>query len=146
MSDIMYIDDIKNHLPHRYPFLLVDRVTDFVENKSIAAIKNVTINEPFFNGHFPQKSVMPGVLQIEALAQASGILMMKSLNVTTEEGLFFLAGVDKARFKKMVIPGDQLLMTVEVLRARKSLWKFKGQITVDGEIACEAEFMNARGS
>ena len=112
----------------------------------LALPSTVAINEPFFNGHFPQKSVMPGVLQIEALAQASGILMMKSLNVTTEEGLFFLAGVDKARFKKMVIPGDQLLMTVEVLRARKSLWKFKGQITVDGEIACEAEFMNARGS
>ena len=140
------IDQIKKYLPHRYPFLLVDRVQDFVLNESITGYKNLTANESFFNGHFPVKPVMPGVLMIEALAQLSGVLILKSLELNPDnDNVFFLAGVDKTRFKRLVTPGDRLDMQVDVIKVRSSLWKFKGVCTVDGELACEAEFMNIKG-
>lgn|SRR3989344_2852261 len=138
---------IKKALPHRYPFLLIDRVESFELHKSIVAIKNVTINEPFFAGHFPFEPLMPGVLIVEALAQASGVLMMKSLGYYEPEKVsFYLAGIDSTRFKRKVVPGDQLRLEVKVERARaQSLWKFKGIASVNGEVACETSFMNVRG-
>lgn len=136
---------VLQYLPHRYPFLLVDSVLNYVENQSITAIKNVTFNEPYFSGHFPQLPVMPGVLMIEALAQASGILMYRSFGrFPSKDDLFYLAGIDNARFKRKVVPGDQLQLYVEVLRQREKLWKFKGEATVKGELACTVEFMNIR--
>ena len=147
MSEVIDISGIKKYLPHRYPFLLVDRVLSMTLHERITAIKNVTVNEEFFNGHFPLQPVMPGVLIIEAMAQASGILLLRSMDAEcTPENYFLLAGVDKARFKRMVVPGDQLKMEIEVIKARSKLWKFKGTATVDGELVCEAEFMNIKGS
>ena len=136
--------DIRDYLHHRYPFLLVDKVDQFEHGESIVAIKNVTYNEPFFNGHFPQKPVMPGVLMVEALAQASGLLisLTEFANAVDDIGLFYLAGVDNTRFKRLVVPGDVLKLNVKVLKKRKKLWKFAGTVTVDGELACSCEFMN----
>ncbi|OGT25970.1 MAG: 3-hydroxyacyl-[acyl-carrier-protein] dehydratase FabZ [Gammaproteobacteria bacterium RIFCSPLOWO2_02_FULL_42_14] len=138
--------EVKNYLPHRYPFLLVDKVIDFVEGQSLIAIKNVTHNEPFFAGHFPAFPVMPGVLIIEAMAQASGILMYRTFGryPTGNQDLFFLASIDEARFKRKVVPGDQLQLSIEVIRRRENAWKFKGTATVDGELTCTAEFMNIK--
>jgi 3-hydroxyacyl-[acyl-carrier-protein] dehydratase len=137
---------IRKFLPHRYPFLLVDKVIAIEDEKKITAIKNVTANEPFFTGHFPQAPIMPGVLMIEALAQASGLLLFNAFGLTErdEKDMFFLAGVDEARFKRMVVPGDQLRLEVEVLKQRLNLWKFKGNATVEGELACSATFMIVR--
>lgn len=147
MSKLLDINEIRKYLPHRYPFLLVDRVTDVVEGKSLTAIKNVTANEPFFNGHFPIAPVMPGVLIVEALAQASGILIFQTIGRYPEqEELFYLAGIDKARFKRMVIPGDVLQLDIKLLKNAHGLWKFEGVASVGGELACSAEFMNIRGS
>lgn len=145
---VMEINELKKkYLPHRYPFLMIDRVIAVEPGKSLVAIKNVTINEPFFQGHFPRSPVMPGVLIIEALAQAAGVLTFKSEDsLPDDENWFFLAGIDNARFKKMVKPGDQLRLEVEILRARHNLWKFKGVATVDGQLACSAEILNARGA
>ena len=140
------IHEVKNYLPHRYPFLLVDKVIEEKVGEYIVGIKNVTINEDVFNGHFPGKAVMPGVLMVEALAQVSGILTFNTLGEEPDNGdLYFLAGLDNVRFKRMVVPGDQLQLRVEIITQRKSLWKFKGEATVDGELACTAEFMNIRG-
>lgn len=138
--------EVRNFLPHRYPFLLVDKVIEFTPDVSLRAIKNVTQNEPYFVGHFPTLPVMPGVLIVEALAQASGIFMYKTFGCYPKENkdLFFLAGIDEARFKRKVVPGDQLELFVEVLRRRELVWKFKGTALVDGEIACTAEFMNIK--
>ncbi|HLB57013.1 MAG TPA: 3-hydroxyacyl-ACP dehydratase FabZ [Coxiellaceae bacterium] len=149
MTDKNKIDylEVKKYLPHRYPFLLVDTVDSYEINKWLKAIKNVTFNEPYFSGHFPSLPVMPGVLIVEALAQASGILMYRSFGRypnPSDLDLFYLAGIDNARFKRKVVPGDQLLLHVEVLRARENLWKFKGEATVNGELACSAEFMNIK--
>ncbi len=142
---IMDIQGILKYLPHRYPFLLIDRVLEFEMNKSLVAIKNVTVNEPFFIGHFPGQPVMPGVLILEALAQASGIIILKSdPTLTHEENLFLLVGIDNARFKRMVVPGDQLRLDVELVRNKRDIYKFQGIATVDGEVACSAELMNAR--
>jgi 3-hydroxyacyl-[acyl-carrier-protein] dehydratase len=140
----MDINEIKKYLPHRYPFLLIDRVLSVVPGKTIHAIKNVSVNEPFFNGHFPELPIMPGVLIIESLAQAAGVLIYKTEEYVPESDWFFLAGVDNARFKKMVRPGDQLHLQVEILRIRRELWKFKGIATVDDQLACEAEILTAR--
>lgn len=145
MKDQIDYLEVKKYLPHRYPFLLVDTVQSYEPDKSIVAIKNVTHNEPFFSGHFPHFPVMPGVLIVESLAQASGILMYRSFGRYPDENdLFFLAGIDNARFKRKVVPGDQLILTVEVIKKRDNLWKFKGMATVNGETACEAEFMNIK--
>jgi 3-hydroxyacyl-[acyl-carrier-protein] dehydratase len=144
---VMDIDEIKKYLPHRYPFLLVDRILEVVPGKSLTAIKNVSVNEPFFNGHFPEGPIMPGVLIIEALAQASGILIFKTDNsMPAPDNWFFLGGVDNARFKRLVRPGDQLRLEIELLKSRRDLWKFKCTALVDGQLACSAEILNMRGS
>ena len=136
------IRDILEHLPHRYPFLLVDRVLELEKGKRITAIKNVTINEPFFVGHFPHVPVMPGVLIIEALAQAAGILSFQTMDrVSDERSVYYFVGIDGARFKRPVTPGDQLRLDVEIVRVARSIWKFAGQATVDGPVAAEAELM-----
>lgn len=137
----MDIEQIKETIPHRYPFLLVDKVTAVEEGKRVTGLKNVSINEPFFQGHFPDYPVMPGVLILEALAQVGAIAV---LGIEKNKGkIGFLAGVDKCRFKKQVKPGDQLKLEVEILRVKGPIGKGKGIATVDGEIACEAEIMFA---
>jgi 3-hydroxyacyl-[acyl-carrier-protein] dehydratase len=136
----MDIQQIQSLLPHRYPFLLVDRVIESVPGKRLVAIKNVTINEPFFQGHFPSKPVMPGVLLIEAMAQATGLLAMESADVP-KEAIYYLVGVDKARFKRPVVPGDQLVFEVEVLKHRRDIWVFAAEAKVDGSVVASAEIM-----
>lgn len=138
MKDVQQIKDI---IPHRYPFLLVDKVVEMEEETRVVGIKNVTINEPFFQGHFPEHPVMPGVLILEALAQVGAIAV---LDMEKNKGkIGFLAGVDKCRFKRQVQPGDQLRLEVEILRMKGPIGKGKGIATVDGEVACEAEIMFA---
>jgi 3-hydroxyacyl-[acyl-carrier-protein] dehydratase len=141
----MRSSEILEFLPHRYPFLLVDRVLDSTDT-NIVAIKNVTANEPFFMGHFPQKPVMPGVLILEALAQASGMLIFNSVQRKLDKDFwFYLAGIDHARFKRIVEPGDQLRLEVELLKVKRDIYKFKGIATVDNQVVCTAEIINARG-
>ena len=138
----MDINQILDHLPHRYPFVLVDKVLSYELGKSIDAIKNVTINEPFFPGHFPHYTVMPGVLVVEALAQAAAILSFKTINdKPNDHSVYYFVGIDKARFKKPVIPGDQLKLNVSIERTIKGIWKYKGIAMVEDEIAAEAEIM-----
>lgn len=145
MKCIMDIHEVMKYLPHRHPFLLVDCVIDMKEGESIVALKNVTINEPFFNGHFPNRPVMPGVLILEALAQAAGILAYKSTNTFPSEGvLYYFAGIDNARFRRVVEPGDQLRLEVKLLRTKREIWKLEGSAYVDGELVCAAEFLSAR--
>ncbi|GEN32042.1 3-hydroxyacyl-[acyl-carrier-protein] dehydratase [Cerasibacillus quisquiliarum] len=137
----MDIEQIKQTIPHRYPFLLVDKVLEMEEGKRVVGMKNVTANEPFFQGHFPEYAVMPGVLIVEALAQTGAIAM---LNMEQNKGkIGFLAGIDKCRFKRQVRPGDTLKLEVEILRMKGPIGKGKGIATVDGELACEAEIMFA---
>ena len=131
-------------LPHRYPFLLLDRVTAFEANQTLTAIKNVTMNEPFFQGHFPGFPVMPGVLITEALAQACGTLAILSEGGRNDKEIYFLAGIDNARFKRQVIPGDQLVFEVELLQSKRGIGKFKAVAKVDGQVAAEAEIMCAK--
>jgi 3-hydroxyacyl-[acyl-carrier-protein] dehydratase len=136
------IHQILKQLPHRYPILLVDRVIDLELGKSIRAIKNVTINEPFFTGHFPHRPVMPGVLMLEAMAQAAALLSFATQGVTPDDKtVYYFAGIDGARFKRPVEPGDQLVMDVTLERAKAGIYKFKGVSRVGEEIACEAELM-----
>ena len=136
------ITEILRYLPHRYPFLLVDRVLECVPGTSITALKNVTYNEPFFPGHFPGRPVMPGVMIIEALAQATGILAFSSANVIpTEQTRFYFVGIDKARFRKPVTPGDLLVLEVVPLRKGGAIWKLRGEAKVDGVLVAEAELM-----
>lgn len=131
-------------LPHRYPFLLIDRVLDFQAGESLTAIKNVTINEPFFTGHFPSRPVMPGVLVIEAMAQACGLLTFQSTDEQkTETGIFLFVGIDKARFKRQVEPGDQLRFVVKIKRKMRGIWMYEGAAYVDDEECCTAELMCA---
>jgi 3-hydroxyacyl-[acyl-carrier-protein] dehydratase len=139
---MMDIHEILKQLPHRYPFLLVDRVLDVEKGKSIKAIKNVTINEPFFVGHFPHRPVMPGVLMLEAMAQVAALLAFDTLGVTPDnKTIYYFAGIDGARFKRPVEPGDQLVMDVSLERMKAGIFKFKGTTRVGAEIACEAELM-----
>ena len=136
------INQIKQYLPHRYPLLLVDRVLNWESGKSINAIKNVTINEEFFNGHFPNKPVMPGVMTIEALAQTSALLAFLTMGQKPDENaVVYFLGIDKARFKRPVEPGDQLRMHVDILRHSRGIWKFQARATVDDQLAVEAELM-----
>jgi len=134
------IDEIMSRLPHRYPFLLVDRVLDYVDNESIKALKNVTINEPHFTGHFPSHPVMPGVLIIEAMAQVGGVLALSSTD-DDKEYLMYFTGIDGVRFRKPVRPGDQIIFEITVLRKRGAMWKFKGEAFVDGDLVCAATLM-----
>ena len=141
-SKTLCINKIKEYLPHRYPLLLVDRVLDYELGKTITAIKNVTVNEEFFNGHFPHKPVMPGVLMIEALAQTAAILSFMTMNVKPDENsVVYFVGIDNARFKRPVEPGDQLKMDVSILRTSRGIWKYKAVASVDGKVAVEAELM-----
>lgn len=140
----MNIHEILQYLPHRYPFLLVDRVLELVEGESIVAIKNVTMNEPFFPGHFPHHPVMPGVLIVEAMAQAAAILSFKTMGaLPDDDSVVYFAGIDGVRFKRPVTPGDQLVMTVNILNTKRNIWKYKAVAKVDGEVAAEAELMCA---
>ena len=131
-------------LPHRYPFLLLDRVTAFEANQTLTAIKNVTMNEPFFQGHFPGFPVMPGVFITEALAQACGTWAILSEGGRNDKEIYFFAGIDNARFKRQVIPGDQLVFEVELLQSKRGIGKFKAVAKVDGQVAAEAEIMCAK--
>jgi 3-hydroxyacyl-[acyl-carrier-protein] dehydratase len=140
----MDIEAIMRQLPHRYPFLLVDRVLACEPGKYVHALKNVTFNEPFFQGHFPHRPVMPGVLIIEALAQAAGILAFKTVGVVPDkETRFYFVAIDKARFRKPVEPGDQLILKATLMRAFKGIWKFHGVAEVDGKEVASAEVMVA---
>lgn len=141
---IIDINEIKNYIPHRYPFLLVDRILELEVGKRVVGLKNVTVNEPFFPGHFPRSPVMPGVLIIEALAQTAAVLAFKTDgNQLDENSMVYFASVDNVRFKRPVVPGDQLIMEAEIVRTIRNIWKFKGVARVDGEVATEAEFMCA---
>jgi 3-hydroxyacyl-[acyl-carrier-protein] dehydratase len=136
------INQIKEYLPHRYPMLLVDRVLNWESGKTITAIKNVTVNEEFFNGHFPHKPVMPGVLMIEALAQTAALLsfLTEDRKPDASTVVYFL-GIDNARFKRPVEPGDQLKMDIEITHRKRGIWKYRAKATVDGQIAVEADLM-----
>jgi 3-hydroxyacyl-[acyl-carrier-protein] dehydratase len=139
MSSSMDIHEILTYLPHRYPFLLVDRVVSLEENKEITAIKNVTMNEPFFPGHFSYHPVMPGVLIVEAMAQAAAILSFKTMGrKPSDDSVYYFAGIDDARFKKPVSPGDQLVLHVQIDRIMRGIWKYKGTASVDGNVVAEA--------
>jgi 3-hydroxyacyl-[acyl-carrier-protein] dehydratase len=138
----MNIHEILEHLPHRYPFVLIDRVVSMELGKEITALKNVTVNEPFFPGHFPYHPVMPGVLIVEAMAQAAAVLSFKTMDLKpTEESVYYFAGIDSARFKKPVSPGDQIILNVKIVRILKGIWKYKGVATVDGNVVAEAGMM-----
>jgi 3-hydroxyacyl-[acyl-carrier-protein] dehydratase len=140
----MDIQGIMKQLPHRYPFLLLDRILECTPGESLVALKNVTINEPFFPGHFPQRAVMPGVLILEAMAQATGILAFATIgHPPGPNELYYFVGIDKARFREPVVPGDQILFKVKILAAKKSIWKFAGVAEVSGKVAAEAELMCA---
>lgn len=140
----MLSEEVKQFLPHRYPFLLVDRVLTCVPGESLTAIKNVTVNEPFFQGHFPQKAIMPGVLIIEALAQATGLLGFRTMSETPRDDLLYmLVGVDNVRFKRQVIPGDQLVLKVILKKKSRSIWKFTCEATVDDELVTSADMLCA---
>lgn len=138
------IQEIMSLLPHRYPFLLVDRVLDYVPGKSIHAIKNVSVNEPQFTGHFPTNPIFPGVLILEALAQASGLLGYKSDGGPADNELYYFAGIDKARFRQPVVPGDVLHLHIELIKERRGIGRFTAIAKVDGKVVCDAEIMCAK--
>ena len=144
-SDILTLDikEIIRLLPHRYPFLLVDRVLEGEKMKSLVGLKNVSINEPFFQGHFPSEPIMPGVLILEGMAQAGGILAYYSMQEMIGEKLVYFAGIDKVRFRRPVVPGDQLIYEVEVIKQKGKIWKMAGKAKVDDKLAAEAELMAA---
>ena len=134
------VEEIKKLIPHRYPFLLIDKVIDILKNKSAIGIKNVTVNEPYFPGHFPSLSVVPGVLQIESLAQTAAVLVAKSLDISDPSALVLLTTIDNAKFRKPVTPGDVMALSVSVQKIRNKLWKFKGEVIVDTQRVSECEF------
>jgi len=142
MSTVMDIHQVLQYLPHRYPFLLIDRVLEVVPNERIVALKNVSMNEPFFPGHYPHHPVMPGVLVIEAMAQASAILSFKTMGtLPSDDSVYYFVGIEGARFKRPVSPGDQLLLKASISMNRRGMWKFLAQAEVDGQIAAEAELI-----
>jgi 3-hydroxyacyl-[acyl-carrier-protein] dehydratase len=141
---MMEIDEIRTYLPHRYPFLLVDRVVELQLGESIVAYKNVSINEPYFNGHFPQKPVFPGVLLVEAMAQAAGILGFRSMNKTPADGsIYYFVGADKLRFKRPCVPGDRVMLRAAIVSERRGIWKFDVSSDVDGQLAASATILCA---
>jgi 3-hydroxyacyl-[acyl-carrier-protein] dehydratase len=138
------IKQILEHLPHRYPMLLVDRVLEVESGKRIKALKNVTINEPFFPGHYPHSPVMPGVLVVESMAQTAAILTFITMNARPDpQSLYYFVGIDRARFKKPVMPGDQMVLEVELTRSMRGMWKYAATATVDGALCAEAELMTS---
>ncbi len=140
----MQIDEIRTYLPHRYPFLLVDRVVEIELGESIVAYKNLSINEPFFDGHFPDEPVFPGVLLVEAMAQAAGILGFKSVNKTPADGsIYYFVGADNLRFKRPCVPGDRVMLRAEIVSSRRGIWKFNVSSDVDGELAASATILCA---
>ena len=144
MAELMEIEEIQQYLPHRYPFLLVDRVIEIELGKYIKAYKNVTTNEPFFMGHFPGKQVMPGVLILEAMAQASGILGFKTMGKKPEEGsIYYFVGADSLRFKRPAVPGDQIILESKVITDKKGIWKFDCNASVEGDMVAEATILCA---
>jgi len=145
MDNKFDIQSIMEALPHRYPFLLVDRVVEFEKDKRIVAIKNVTINEPFFQGHFPDAPIMPGVLIVEAMGQAGGVLVIQSLPPDTRVKKIYFMGFDNVRFRKPVVPGDQLVLELEMLKARSKAVKMAGIAKVDGRTVAEAQLLAAYG-
>ena len=145
MSETYDILKIMDMLPHRYPFLLVDRIVELEPGERVTALKNVTFNEPFFQGHFPQEPIMPGVLIIEAMAQAGGVLACESLQQKQINDSIYFMGIDKVRFRKPVVPGDQLLFEVKILRLRSKTFKMAGTASVDGKLVAEAELMASLG-
>ncbi|ARR50020.1 TPA: 3-hydroxyacyl-ACP dehydratase FabZ [Photobacterium damselae] len=138
------ITEIQQLLPHRYPFLMIDRVVNYEEGKTLTAIKNVSINEPQFTGHFPNMPVFPGVLILEAMAQATGLLAFKTFGAPKENELYYFASIDNAKFRKPVMPGDQLVLEVEFLKERRGIAMFNGVAKVDGDVVCSAELKCAR--
>ena len=134
------VEEIKKLIPHRYPFLLIDKVINIVRNESATGIKNVSVNEPYFSGHFPSLSVVPGVLQIESLAQTAAVLVAKSLNITDSTSLVLLTTIDNAKFRQPVVPGDVMVLSVSVRKMRNKLWKFRGEVIVDTQKVSECEF------
>ena len=149
-SEIIDVQQIQGLIPHRYPFLLVDKITDLKEGESCTGIKNVTFNEPHFQGHFPQFPIMPGVLIVEAMAQTSGCLVVKTLGEKAKGKIVFFMSIEDAKFRKPVVPGDVLTIHVDVMKGRGAIWKFKGTGTVNGVVHAEAVFtamiMNADGT
>ncbi len=145
MEKVADIQAIMNYLPHRYPFLLVDRVLEIVPGEKIVALKNVTMNEPFFQGHFPGTPIMPGVLIIEAMAQAGGVLFSSEQLKEQQGSLFYFMGMDKVKFRKPVVPGDQIIFEVKIIRQRSKVVKMAGTATVDQKIVAEAELMATIG-
>ena len=141
----MRIAEIMRILPHRYPFLLIDRVIEVDPNKRIVALKNVSINEPFFNGHFPKAPVMPRVLTIEAMAQAGAVLGLLEKNADLTKTLVYFMGIDEARFRRPIVPGDQMRLVVEVIRRKAIVWKMKGEVYVGSELAAEAILLSSIG-
>jgi len=140
----MDIDEVMKLLPHRYPFLMVDKILEMDPGKSLKAVKNVTINEPYFQGHFPHRPVMPAVLMMEALAQTAGLLAYKTGELKpNDQSVFYFAGIDKARFKRPVEPGDQLILQVDLIKKKRNIWFFKAVASVDGVVAASAEIMCA---
>lgn len=141
---MMDVKEIREYLPHRYPFLLVDRVVELEEGDSIVAYKNVTVNEPFFNGHFPDHPVMPGVLIVEAMAQAAGILGFKTMGKKPQDGsIYYFVGSDKLRFKRPVVPGDQLKLEAKIVSEKRGIWKFDVKATVEGDTVSTATILCA---
>ena len=140
----MDIGEIMKYLPHRYPMLLIDRVVEFEHGKSLVAIKNVSYNESYFQGHFPNRPVMPGVIILEAMAQATGILVLRSIDkLPSEKSIYYFVGIDGARFRRPVEPGDQLRIEVNLLRSSRGIWKLRSNATVDGEIVANGDLMGA---
>jgi 3-hydroxyacyl-[acyl-carrier-protein] dehydratase len=135
------IQQVMKYLPHRYPFLLIDRVIECTAGENLTALKNVTINEPFFQGHFPEQPIMPGVLVIEALAQATGLLSFCTMQADHNKKLYVLVGIDKARFRGQVLPGDQMHLSVTLKRTMRGIWMYEGKALVDGKVVAEAELM-----
>jgi 3-hydroxyacyl-[acyl-carrier-protein] dehydratase len=141
METTMDIRTIMQHIPHRYPFLLVDRILELEPNKRVVGLKNVSMNEPFFQGHFPGTPIMPGVLILEAMAQTSGVLAIASMDKSGKNALMYFMGLDQVKFRKMVVPGDQLIMELEVLKKRAKVMKLAGTAKVDGQVVAEAQLM-----